>query len=149
MTSVIPSSFVISLSFWNDRTIKERKKNNGVPSFDRHFYHSMVILSSQNDAQMTKMRVKWDIFKTKGKPLSNSLICEILILMSFYHSYIILSSWSHSVVLMLFYHSNIISSSWSHSIVLMSFYHSEVILSRGRGIKLSIIQSHSIFKFDW
>ena len=52
--------------------------------------------------------------------------------MSFYHSYIILSSWSHSVVLMLFYHSNIISSSWSHSIVLMSFYRSEVIqLTRG------------------
>ena len=52
--------------------------------------------------------------------------------MSFYHSYIILSSWSHSVVLMIFYHSNIISSSWSHSIVLMSFYRSKVIqLTRG------------------
>ena len=85
--------------------------------------------------------------------------------MSFYHSYIILSSWSHSVVLMLFYHSNIISSSWSHSIVLMSFYRSEVIqLTRGcsgtvywnkgvsnstRGCSNIQVQNNPVLNFVW
>ena len=85
--------------------------------------------------------------------------------MSFYHSYIILSSWSHSVVLMLFYHSNIISASWSHSIVLMSFYRSEVIqLTRGcsgtvywnkgvsnstRGFSNIQVQNNPVLNFFW
>ena len=69
MRAVILSSFVISLSFWNDRTTKERKKGNGLTSFGWHFFRSMIILSSQNDVQMTKTRVKWRIFWIKAIPL--------------------------------------------------------------------------------
>ena len=69
LTAVILSSFVISLSFWNDRTTKERKKGNGLTSFGWHFFRSMIILSSKNDAQMTKTRVKWRIFWIKAWPL--------------------------------------------------------------------------------
>ena len=69
LTAVILSSFVISLSFWNDRTTKERKIGNGLTSFGWRFFHSMIILSSQNDVQMTKTRVKWRIFLIKAWPL--------------------------------------------------------------------------------
>ena len=69
LTAVILSSFVISLSFWNDRTTKERKKGNGLTSFGWRFFRSMIILSSQNDVQMTKTRVKWRIFWIKAIPL--------------------------------------------------------------------------------
>ena len=121
LTAVILSSFVISLSFWNDRTTKERKKGNGLTSFGWRFFRSMIILLSQNDVQMTKTRVKWRIFWIKAWPLihkfanssshfviSNQFIIVFIIIpfipMSF-HSF-----KCHSI------HSNLISSFRCHSI---------------------------------
>ena len=124
--AVILSSFVISLSFWNDRTTKERKKCNGLTSFGWRFFHSMIILSSQNDVQMTETRVKLRIFRIKAWPLirkfansssqfviSNQFIIVFIIIpfisMSFY------LFWCHSI------HSDVIP------LILTSFHHSDVI----------------------
>ena len=141
LTAVILSSFVISLSFWNDRTTKERKKGNGLTSFGWHFFRSMIILSSQNDVQMTKTRVKWRIFWIKAIPLihkftnfsshyviSNQFIIVFIIIpfipMSF-HSFQCHSIYSDVIpfVPMSFHsfwchstHSNLISSFRCHSI---------------------------------